>query len=117
MISETTMTRRKFLLVCGCATAALLSGCINDDRTSTGEGAAEATQAAPGTQSAPATNAPTAADPTAAPTAAPPTADPTAAPTSVATRCPKGLINDPYPGRCRLYTDSNGNAICDYSEV
>jgi hypothetical protein len=29
--------------------------------------------------------------------------------------CPFGLISDPYPGRCRLYVDSNGDGICDYS--
>jgi len=32
-------------------------------------------------------------------------------------RCPKGLINDPYPGRCRSYRDTNGNGYCDLSEV
>lgn len=41
-----------------------------------------------------------------APTVAPP----------VNTRCPYGMVNDPYPGRCRRYTDKNGNGICDYSE-
>jgi len=29
--------------------------------------------------------------------------------------CPFGLVNDPYPGRCRRYRDSNGDGICDYS--
>ena len=29
--------------------------------------------------------------------------------------CPRGLVNDPYPGRCRHYTDRNGDGICDYS--
>lgn len=29
--------------------------------------------------------------------------------------CPRGLVNDPYPGRCRNYTDRNGDSICDYS--
>jgi hypothetical protein len=29
--------------------------------------------------------------------------------------CPRGLINDPYPGRCHLYVDSDGDGICDYS--
>ena len=29
--------------------------------------------------------------------------------------CPHGLVNDPYPGRCRQYRDSNGDGICDYS--
>lgn len=29
--------------------------------------------------------------------------------------CPKGLVNDPYPGRCRHYVDADGDGICDYS--
>jgi hypothetical protein len=29
--------------------------------------------------------------------------------------CPRGVVNDPYPGRCRRYTDGNGDGICDYS--
>jgi hypothetical protein len=29
--------------------------------------------------------------------------------------CPRGLINDPYPGRCRHYTDHDGDGFCDYS--
>lgn len=48
-----------------------------------------------------------------------PTPQPTLAPTPaprIVTRCPYGMVNDPYPGRCRRYTDKNGNGICDYSE-
>jgi len=29
--------------------------------------------------------------------------------------CPRGMVNDPYPGRCRNYTDRDGDGICDYS--
>lgn len=29
--------------------------------------------------------------------------------------CPFGVVNDPYPGRCRHYRDSNGDDMCDYS--
>lgn len=29
--------------------------------------------------------------------------------------CPRGLTNDPYPGRCHFYVDSDGDGICDYS--
>ncbi len=29
--------------------------------------------------------------------------------------CPFGVVNDPYPGRCRHYRDSNGDGFCDYS--
>ncbi|MBN1248942.1 MAG: DUF4405 domain-containing protein [Anaerolineae bacterium] len=50
-----------------------------------------------------------------------PTPEPTAAPTQEAAqdlcvRCPRGLVNDPYPGRCRQYTDRDGDGICDYSQ-
>ena len=34
---------------------------------------------------------------------------------SVRVACPRGLVNDPYPGRCRHYVDSDGDGICDYS--
>ncbi|MBN2422241.1 hypothetical protein JXB41_03365 [Candidatus Woesearchaeota archaeon] len=37
--------------------------------------------------------------------------------TEFESQCPKGLINDPFPGSCALYTDENNNRICDYSEV
>lgn len=30
--------------------------------------------------------------------------------------CPRGLINDPYPGECGLYTDLNQDGICDLSQ-
>lgn len=30
--------------------------------------------------------------------------------------CPKGKINDPYPGDCARYVDTDGNGICDHSE-
>jgi len=30
--------------------------------------------------------------------------------------CPKGITNDPAPGICRLYIDTDNNNICDYSE-
>ncbi|WP_048152370.1 4Fe-4S binding protein [Methanolacinia paynteri] len=29
--------------------------------------------------------------------------------------CPKGIGDCPYPGRCFLYVDSNGDSICDYT--
>jgi len=35
---------------------------------------------------------------------------------SSAVACPFGLVNDPYPGRCRRYVDRNGNGLCDLSE-
>ncbi len=31
--------------------------------------------------------------------------------------CPRGLVNDPYPGACREYVDTNGDNICDLSQT
>jgi len=31
--------------------------------------------------------------------------------------CPYGRTNDPYPGKCGLYVDTNHNQICDRSEA
>ena len=36
---------------------------------------------------------------------------------NVRTACPRGLVNDPYPGHCRLYRDNNGNGYCDLSQI
>lgn len=30
--------------------------------------------------------------------------------------CPKGMVNDEYPGSCPLYVDTDENGICDHSE-
>lgn len=30
--------------------------------------------------------------------------------------CPYALTNDPYPGQCSNYIDSNASGYCDYSE-
>lgn len=30
--------------------------------------------------------------------------------------CPKGEVNDPYPGECARYIDTDQNGICDHSE-
>jgi hypothetical protein len=30
--------------------------------------------------------------------------------------CPRGLVNDPYPGACRRYVDTNDDGICDLSQ-
>ncbi len=29
--------------------------------------------------------------------------------------CPRGVVYDPYPGRCGRYTDRDGDGICDFS--
>jgi hypothetical protein len=46
----------------------------------------------------------------------PPLAALTESPQQVCVACPRGLVNDPYPGRCRRYVDANGNGVCDLSE-
>jgi len=33
------------------------------------------------------------------------------------TDCPFGFVNDPAPGSCARYINTNGNSICDLSEV
>ena len=40
-----------------------------------------------------------------------------AAPARAQALCPRGLVDDPYPGRCRRYIDSNNNGYCDLSQV
>jgi hypothetical protein len=30
--------------------------------------------------------------------------------------CPRGLVNDPYPGECSRYTDTNNDGTCDRSQ-
>jgi hypothetical protein len=45
---------------------------------------------------------------------APPT--PTTPQPQAGVACPFGLVNDPYPGRCRRYVDQDGDGICDLSE-
>ncbi|MCE5255082.1 MAG: hypothetical protein LLG45_12920 [Actinomycetia bacterium] len=30
--------------------------------------------------------------------------------------CPRGLVDDPFPGECRRYKDTNGDGICDLSQ-
>jgi hypothetical protein len=63
---------------------------------------------------------PVVVEPTPTPVAqeAEPLPDPTAtpaAPVRTCVDCPRGLVNDPYPGRCRLYIDRDGDRICDRS--
>jgi len=31
-------------------------------------------------------------------------------------KCPRGQVNDPYPGQCALYVDADNSGFCDYSE-
>ena len=30
--------------------------------------------------------------------------------------CPKGLVDDPYPGECARYVDTDNDGICDHSQ-
>lgn len=64
----------------------------------------------------PTSAASTTAEATAAATA---TASSTAVPkaTTARTACPYGLVNDPAPGRCGRFRDSDGSGYCDYSET
>lgn len=118
--------RRAFLCGCGViAVGALASGCefpqaVAEETIPTADAAPVQPTAAPETQGEPASAPPLVA---ATATGVPPTSTPvpTMAPTTTPDRpvqvlCPFGLVNDPYPGRCRRYVDKNGNGICDWSE-
>jgi len=112
------MTRRRFLLLGGSAALTLvLGGCLGDKTDRAAEVQAKAaTPATP--QAAPTTAVAQSPNPANTPAATATTVVPTpTSPARVATRCPKGFVNDPYPGHCRLYLDRNGNGICDYSET
>ena len=30
--------------------------------------------------------------------------------------CPRGIVNDAYPGRCGIYVDSNHDGQCDHGQ-
>lgn len=113
---EQKMDRRRFLaLVTTTIGAAVLAGCIRKEGIEAIQELAQATS----TPSAVETSASAVAAPTQAATAAP---SPTAAVQAVPQKqgrsaCPKGLVDDPYPGRCRRYVDNDGNGYCDLSEV
>jgi len=55
------------------------------------------------------------AAPEAEPMAPPDTELPAEAAAELCVACPNGLVNDPYPGRCRRYVDRDGDGICDLS--
>lgn len=38
-------------------------------------------------------------------------------PSYILPSCPKGLVNDPFPGRCGLYIDENQDQLCDLSQT
>jgi hypothetical protein len=112
-------SRRRFLVItCGAAAGLMCAGCAEQVGVEAGAAPtvveSSPTLAAGNAAPAAAAIATAVSEPIPAPTAAP-TASAISAP--VRSACPKGLINDPYPGRCRLYRDSSGNGFCDYSEV
>jgi len=106
------VSRREFLrlgVLALAAAGALIAGCrpsgtaqtTSDASGQTGTLITVATATAV-VQSAP-------AKPPAVPTATP------AAQQSLGVACPFGLVNDPFPGRCKRYRDSDGNRHCDLS--
>jgi hypothetical protein len=105
------VSRRDFLRLGGlamAAAAALLAGC----RPSGGEQTAFDDS---GQSDAPAAVA-TATIVVQSATATP--ALPTATPLpqqNLGVACPFGLVNDPFPGRCKRYVDANGDGYCDNS--
>jgi hypothetical protein len=132
------ISRRRFLLIgCSAVGIALLAS-INKNQQAQGDPVTTPTGVLSGVLSdvlsdvlsgdttstaadAPVTDA--SVPPTAVAEATEPAATPTAVPTvvvvpqRVTTRCPHGMVSDPYPGRCHRYVDKNGNGICDLSET
>lgn len=127
------ISRRRFLLIgCSAVGVAVLAS-VNKSRRAQGD--AVATPTGISSDAAALTGATTpVADAPAATVAVTATVEPSAAPAEplatltviptvtpapqrVATRCPRGLVNDPYPGRCNRYVDKNGNGFCDLSQT
>ncbi len=111
-----TISRRRFLVI-GCSAACIAAlAYINKNQPAQGDPVATPTNVAAGDDSALTAATASVATATADPTA---TAVPTVATTSqrATTRCPRGMVNDPYPGRCHHYVDKNGNGFCDLSEI
>ena len=123
------ISRRKFLAITGTAAAALVcAACVKIDPSNSAnqaEAVSSAAEAVSATASTPtaqvSSNQAVPQVPQATATQLPlPTTTQSAQISQVQTngfRCPKNLVNDPYPGRCRHYHDSNGNGFCDYSQV
>ena len=112
---EKEMTRRRFLaLASGTVAAAVLAGCVRKEEIDAISAVVQETAPTVGAPSA--TVATAESSPTAVPVSPTATAAP-AAQSNVRSACPRGLVNDPYPGKCKRYVDKNGNGICDLSEV
>jgi len=101
------MARRQFLSWMGLVgAAAVVAACTNQGTTGTIVGSASSTQET-STEALPTA----VAQPT--PTAAASTQTGTSFSSSCVQRCPGGCS---YPGRCKRYTDANGNGRCDLGE-
>jgi hypothetical protein len=133
------VTRRGFLRIGGLAAAglaALLAGCRPSSSVQTTSGGSVAIDRGDGVAATtPAIRQSAQAAPAAAPTVQPKaTATPKAAATvqpdggsigaapaatpatqAVYVACQYGVVDDPYPGRCKRYRDLNGNGYCDLS--
>jgi len=118
------ISRRRFLAI-GCSAACVAAlACFNKNQqvqgdpvaTPTGVSSDDTSLITADTSVADTPIAAVAATATVAPSTTPTTV-PTVAAQQVATRCPRGMVNDPYPGRCHYYVDKNGNGICDLSET
>lgn len=111
---EKELTRRRFLvLASGTVAAAVLAGCVRKEEIDTISAVVQEATATTAVVDAP--TAAATANPMAA--AVSPTATTVPVQQNVRSACPRGLINDPYPGKCKRYVDNNGNGICDLSEV
>lgn len=113
-ITHKLLTRRQFLHLGGIAMAAvgvLLVGCRP---SATGD----TSQANKGTNPSASEAIPT-ATPQAMPQSPLPTQtpSPSAMPQVLGVACAAGWVNDPFPGHCKRYRDSNGNGYCDFSEL
>jgi hypothetical protein len=112
------ISRRRFLVI-GCSAVCIAAlACINKNQQAQGDPIAALTDVVSVDDTSMTTANTSAVTATAEPSATA-TAVPTVAVTSqqVTTRCPRGMVNDPYPGRCHHYVDQNGNGICDLSET
>ena len=127
-ITNKPLSRREFLRMGSlavAAVAALVVGCRPSTTNETASAAGSQTNAvatataivqpsAMSSQAAVATATPAAQQSAGSSQAAVATATP-AAQQKVYVACPFGLVDDPFPGRCKRYRDSNGNRYCDLS--
>ncbi len=112
---EKEMTRRRFLVMAsGTVAAAVLAGCVRKEEIDTILSCGAGGRTNCGGNECPCSDSGIQSHGG----ASQPNGDccPTAQ-KNVRSACPRGLVNDPYPGKCKRYVDKNGNGICDLSEV